>query len=175
MSRGATIASPTGGGPATIWAVHEPPVPGLEFLARFDVELAPPIDVGDVGTGRRRVIPITGGRFTGPLLSGRVLPGGADWQLVEADGTARIDTRYGLETADGAPIFIATRGVRHGPPEVLAALRRGESVDPARYSFRVVVDLETGVQRYAWLNRALIVGAGMRLPSSVAFNAYLVT
>ncbi|HZU17605.1 MAG TPA: DUF3237 domain-containing protein [Candidatus Dormibacteraeota bacterium] len=152
-----------------------PPSPSLEFLARFEVELGEPLEVGETGGGRRRIIPIVGGRFRGPRLSGRVLPGGADWQLVEARGVARIDTRYALETDDGALVFISTRGVRHGPPEVIAALARGEWVDPGRYYFRVTLRFETGAPAYDWLNRAVAVGAAVRLPAAVVYDAFLVT
>jgi hypothetical protein len=152
-----------------------PPTPALEFLARFEIELGEPLEVGEVGSGRRRIIPIAGGRFQGPRLSGRVLPGGADWQLVEAGGVARIDTRYALETDDGAPVFISTQGIRHGPPEVVAALARGEWVDPDRYYFRVAVRFETGVPAYDWLNRALVIAAAVRLPAAVIYDAFLIT
>jgi hypothetical protein len=154
---------------------YPPPVPGLQFLAKFEVELGLIQELGDIGIGRRRVIPITGGHFEGPDFKGKVLSLGADWQLVYHDGTAVIDTRYGLETDDGALIYITTNGFRHGPPEVIAAIGRGEPVDPAKYYFRVNVRFETGASKYLWLNRTLAVGAGMRLANSVLFTAYRVT
>ncbi len=153
----------------------EPPTPGLEFLARFEVELGPPLEVGKIGGGWRRIIPIANGRFRGPRFTGQVLPGGADWQLVQADGLARIDTRYTLQTDDGALVFIATQGVRHGPPEVIEALARGEWVDPRRYYFRVTLRFETGAPAYDWLNRVVAVGAAVRLPAVVVYNAFIVT
>ncbi|HLH67944.1 MAG TPA: DUF3237 domain-containing protein [Candidatus Dormibacteraeota bacterium] len=152
-----------------------PPTPGLELLARFEVELGKPLEVGEVGTGQRRIIPIVGGRFRGPRFNGRVLPGGADWQLVQADGVARIDTRYALQTDDGASVFISTGGIRHGPPEVIAALARGEWVEPSRYYFRVALRFETGAQAYGWLNRAVAIAAAVRLPEAVVYDAFLVT
>lgn len=154
---------------------YPPPVPGLEFLAKFEVELGPIQELGDIGIGRRRVIPITGGKFEGPDFKGKVLCLGADWQLVCQDGTAVIDTRYGLETEDGALIYITTNGFRHGPPEVIAAIGRGETVDPAKYYFRVNIRFETGARKYLWLNRTLAVGAGMRLANNVLFTGYRVT
>src|SRR5277367_4754503 len=111
------------------------PVPGLEPLAHVEVHLGEPLEIGHTPAGRRRVIPIVGGRFDGAKLRGEVLGGGADWQSVLDDGTAIIDTRYTLRTHDGALIAIATRGQRHGPPDVLAAVARGESVDPTTYYF----------------------------------------
>ena len=79
-------------------------------------------ELGATPLGRRRVIPITGGRFSGERLSGRVLPGGADWQVIRADGVADLDARYTLETADGALIYVRNKGYRHGPDEVIKRL-----------------------------------------------------
>jgi hypothetical protein len=152
-----------------------PPVPGLELLARFEVELGPITDLGEVGMGKRRLVPITGGKFEGTRLKGKVLPGGADWQLVQSDGVARIDTRYSLETDDGAIIGIATQGVRHGPSEIITALSKGRNVDPSRYYFRFVASFETGASKYSWLNRVIAIGSGMRLANAVIYNAYVVT
>ena len=154
-----------------------PPQPRLEFLARFTVNLHDPVlELGQTGPwGRRRIIPITGGRFAGPRLTGEVLPNGADWQIVQPDGLARIDTRYALRTDDGALIYIQTRGFRHGPEDVLSELFQGNPVDPNRYYFRVTVDFEAGDPRYAWLNRTVAIGAGMRLARSVVYDAYAVT
>lgn len=157
-------------------AQFEPPKPGLEFLARFEVSLdAPILEVGEVeGVGKRRIIPITGGTFSGPRLSGQILNNGADWQVVQADGLARLDTRYALKTEDGALIYIQTRGFRYGPPDVMEELARGHPVDPHKYFFRVYVQFETSASRYAWLNRAMAIGAGMRLLNAVVYDAYLI-
>ena len=108
------------------------------------------------------IAPITGGQFEGPRLRGRVLPGGGDWTLLRADGVLELDLRLTLETDDGALIHMTSFGYRHGPPEVLAALGRGESVDPASYYFRTTPRFETGDPRYAFLNRILAVSAGDR-------------
>jgi hypothetical protein len=152
----------------------EPPKPGLEFMARFEVTLDVPIlELGQVeGVGKRRIIPITGGKFAGPSLSGIILNNGADWQLVSADGLARLDTRYALKTNDGALIYIQTRGVRYGPADVISEIAKGNPVDPNRYYFRVYIQFETGNARYAWLNRAMAIGSGMRLRNSVIYDAY---
>jgi len=134
----------------------------LEPLFRATITLAPPQELGDAPLGRRRIIPITGGRIEGARLKGRVLPGGADWQILRADGVADLDARYTVESDDGALIYVSNRGLRHGPPEVLAQLARGEDVDPARYYMRTQPWFETGDARYAWLNRAICVGSGAR-------------
>lgn len=156
----------------TIVSAFDPPTPALQYLARFEVEVAPPQDFGDTPWGRRRIIDITGGRFTGPALRGRVLPGGADWQIVHADGSTAVDTRYSLQTEDGDLIHIRTRGVRCGAKEVIDALGRGEDVDPASYYFRVFVEFETGSAELDWLNRTLAVGAGMRTADAVVYDAH---
>ncbi|MBX5489818.1 MAG: DUF3237 domain-containing protein [Chloroflexi bacterium] len=156
-------------------AVPTPPVPALQHLARFDVAIGDPLDLGEVGTGRRRVIPILGGHFHGPAFQGTILPGGADWQLVLPDGTALIDTRYTLRTHDDAVVYIATRGVRSGPPAVLERIAAGEVVDPSAYYFRVGVTFETGHPAYRWLTTRLFVAAAVRLANRVLYDAYQLT
>ncbi|HLI27329.1 MAG TPA: DUF3237 domain-containing protein [Chloroflexota bacterium] len=153
----------------------EPPVPALQHLARFEVEVGDPLELGETPAGRRRIIPIQGGRFQGPAFQGTILPGGADWQLVLADGTAVIDTRYTLRTADDALIYITTRGYRSGSPEVLARIAAGEPVDPRRYYFRVLVGFETGHPAYRWLTTRVCVGAALRLKNLVVYDAYQLT
>src|SRR5690348_4090548 len=131
-------------------------------LMTLQVVVPPPQKLGAVPHGTRVIAPITGGQFEGPRLRGKVLPGGGDWTLLRADGVLELDLRLTLETDDGALIHMTSFGYRHGPPEVLAALRRGESVDPASYYFRTTPRFETGDPRYAFLNRILAVSAGDR-------------
>ncbi|MEV0612745.1 DUF3237 domain-containing protein [Nonomuraea sp. NPDC050404] len=147
----------------------------LEPLATFHVALDPILDLGHSPWGHRRVINIVGGSFDGPRLSGVVLPGGADWQVVHADGTISVDTRYTLRTHDGALLYISTSGVRHGPPEVLDRLGRGEEVDPSEYYFRLFCRFETGDERYHWLNRTLTVASAARTAATVRYDAYTLT
>ncbi len=144
----------------------------LRPLLKAEIALAPPQELGDTPQGRRRIIGITGGRFSGERLSGRVLPGGADWQLVRADGVADLDARYTLETGDGALIYVRNRGYRHGPAEVLARLARAEDVDPALYYMRTTPSFETGDARYAWLNRIVCVATGARRPAAVELEVF---
>ena len=144
----------------------------LEHLFDASVTLAPVLEFGDTPAGRRRVIGITGGTFSGKRMSGRILDGGADWQVIRADGTAELDTRYTLETDDGALIYIQNWGYRHGPAEVIARLGRGEAVDPSLYYFRTVPTFETSSAKYAWLNSAICVGTGARLADGVELKVY---
>ena len=144
----------------------------LQPLFRAEITLAPAQELGDAPQGRRRIIGITGGRFSGERLSGRVLPGGADWQLVRADGVADLDARYTLETSDGALIYVRNRGYRHGSPEIIRRLASGEAVDPSLYYMRTTPRFETGDARYAWLNRIICVASGARRRDAVELDVF---
>ncbi|HKI65272.1 MAG TPA: DUF3237 domain-containing protein [Burkholderiales bacterium] len=146
----------------------------LERLFRAEITLALAQELGDGPQGRRRIIPITGGTVSGPRLSGRVLPGGADWQIVRPDGVAYLDARYTIETHDGVLVYVRNRGYRHGPPQVIARLAAGEAVDPTLYYMRTTPWFETGDARYAWLNRTVCVGSGERLAAAVRIDFYAV-
>ena len=148
--------------------------PVLDYVCSLHVELDAPLELGAGRSGTRRIIPIIGGRVTGERLKGRVLNLGADWQTVFRDGVAELDTRYTLETDDGALIDIANYGFRHGPEAVMSALARGEDVDPTLYYMRTQARLETGDARYAWVNRTVFVGMGRRLASAVLIDLYAV-
>lgn len=151
------------------------PDPRLEFFAELTVDLGPMRQLGAGRAGQRRIIPIVGGTMTGPGLTGRVLDVGADWQTGFADGLAELDTRYALETDDGATIEIVNYGFRHGPAEVIDAIARGEDVAPDSYYMRTHARLETGDSRYNWVNRTLFVGVGARRARSVVMRLYAVT
>ena len=146
----------------------------LEALLRSQITLAAVQELGETPLGRRRIIPITGGAFEGARLRGRVLPGGADWQVVRADGLADLDARYTLETDDGALVYVRNRGYRHGAPEVIARLAKGEAVDPSLYYMRTTPCFETGDARYAWLNRLVCVATGARRAAAVELDVYFV-
>jgi hypothetical protein len=139
---------------------------------KADITLAAPQELGESPLGRRRIINITGGTFRGKRLSGKVLPGGADWQVIRPDGVADLDARYTLETEDGALIYVRNHGYRHGPADVLKKLSLGEEVDPSLYYMRTTPLFETGDQRYAWLNRLICVGTGARKKSSVHLEIF---
>lgn len=120
--------------------------------------------LGTVPHGTRTIVPVTGGDFEGPRLRGKVLPGGGDWLLLRSDGVLELDLRITLETDDHALIYMTFQGLRHGPPDAIAALGRGEVVDPARYYFRTVPRFETSGETYAFLNRIVTVGVGETRP-----------
>src|SRR6266851_5436076 len=91
-------------------------------IFRIDAELADVLPLGHTPYGERRMIGILGGRVTGERLGGHILPGGADWQIIRADGAADIKARYVIETETGARVLVTSEGLRHGPPDVLAKL-----------------------------------------------------
>ena len=144
----------------------------LRNLFRAEITLATPQELGETPLGRRRIIGITGGSFSGARLSGRVLAGGADWQVVREDGVADLDARYTLETHDGALIYVRNRGYRHGPVAILEKLAAGQAVDPSLYYMRTTPLFETGDARYAWLNRMICVGTGARRPNAVEIEVF---
>lgn len=148
------------------------PRPTLDLVCTLEVALDPIREMGPGRAGQRRIIPIVGGRVTGNQISGRILNLGADWQTIFADGLAELDTRYAIETDDGAIIEVINYGLRHGPAEVLAAVARGEEVDPSTYYMRTHARLETGDDRYGWVNRTLFVGVGARHQQAVQVDLY---
>jgi hypothetical protein len=151
------------------------PEPRLTLIYRLEAALGEPVDVGEVSAGRRRIVPLTGGTFSGPELNGELLPGAsADWQIVLPDGTALGDIRYTLQTDGGALLYVQSQGVRHGSPEVLERLGRGEDVDASEYTFRTSTRIETASQELDWLNRGVFIGVGGRRPGAVLYETYLV-
>lgn len=136
--------------------------PRLDFICAAQVTVDVPLDLGDVAKGGRRIVPITGGEFAGPDMRGEVLPGGADWQVLRSDGVAELEARYTLRTDDGALIYVRNLALRHGPPEVMAAIAAGRPVAPDSYYFRGATFFETSAARYAWLARHIVVCSGHR-------------
>ena len=138
------------------------------------VQVGPPTELGEVPRGRRRIIPILGGTFEGPKLRGKVVPGGADWQIVRADGLAELDTRYLLQTDAGSLIYIQNAGIRHAPPDVTKKLLAGQPVDPSQVYFKTVPIFETSAPELQWLTRSIFVGTGERRPTEVVIRVWRV-
>ena len=145
---------------------------GKEPIFAIHAELADIMNLGRTPLGERRVIGILGGSVRGPKLQGRILPGGADWQLIRGDGVADIQARYTIETDAGARILVSSDGLRHGPPGAMERLARGDSVDPALYYFRTVMRFETADPAVAWLNRILALARGQREARAVRLDVY---
>ena len=125
---------------------------------------APSQKIGATPHGLRSIVPVIGGDFEGPRLRGKVVPGGGDWLLLRSDAVLELDLRITLETDDRALIHMSFQGLRHGPADVIAALGRGEVVDPATYYFRTVPRFETSAEKYAFLNRIITVSVGETRP-----------
>lgn len=148
--------------------------PHLEHVCDLTVELARPHEMGAGSAGTRRIIPIVGGSADGPLIAGRVLDVGADWQTVFSNGVADLDARYAIETSDGAVIEVISRGIRHASPEVAARIAAGEAVSPTEYYMRTAIRLECGYPDYSWVNRSIFVAAGGKVGSTVRLAVFRV-
>jgi len=149
--------------------------PGLEFAFRISVDLTAGVqELGNTGKGIRKVVPITGGTFEGPNIKGRVIPGGYDWQLLRFDEIVEVDARYMLQTDGGDLITLRNTGLRHGPPEVMQRLAKGEEVDASEYYFRSIPLFETGNPELAWLMRSIFIATGIRKAKQVFIDVWRV-
>lgn len=154
-------------------------VPKLELTLDVRAQVGAPVEIGHVGRGRRRIVPILGGTCEGQarfrdLLTGHVQPGGADWQLIHEDGFTEADARYTLETDRGDLVYVQNRGIRHAPPEIIRKLLAGEAVDPSLVYFCSTPVFETAAPDLQWLTRAIFVGVGERYPSDVVIRFWMV-
>jgi uncharacterized protein DUF3237 len=151
------------------------PDPRLSLVFRLEATVGPPLELGEVSQGRRRIVPLTGGTFRGPELSGSLLPGvSADWQIVLPDGTSIGDVRFTLQTDDGDLLYVQMRGVRHGTAEVLERLGRGEDVDASEYTFRTSTQIESAAPDLVWINKGVFLSVGGREAGRVIYETYLV-
>ncbi|KAK4182486.1 hypothetical protein QBC35DRAFT_395888 [Podospora australis] len=132
-----------------------PKSPSLNFLYSLNCTLGPALQVGGGPIGTRTVIPITGGTFSGPRLSGKVLNLGADWGLTDSKGLFSADTRYQLQTNDGAHIFIRTSGPTQSDGYI-----------------HLRIQFETGSSKYYWLNNIIAVGILKAGAGGVAIDAW---
>ena len=146
--------------------------PALALFAALEVEVGTPVEVGRVAGGLRRVIPILGGSCTGRGFNARVLPGGADFQLVVSETVARLEARYVLETDAGDRIYVHNDALRTAPAEVMARLVRGEAVDPRDVYFRCVPRFECAAPALAWIGERVFVGTGVRRQAVVQMRFF---
>ncbi|MDQ2735686.1 MAG: DUF3237 domain-containing protein [Pseudomonadota bacterium] len=156
------------------FAAHADPLaaPGLVAFADLTVEVGAPLEIGAVAAGFRRVIPILGGRCVARDWTARVVPGGADFQLIVSPTMARLEARYVLETEAGELVYVHNDAVRTAPVEVMARLVRGEPVDPQQVYFRCVPRFECAVPALAWICQRVFLGTGLRRPSEVAMRFF---
>lgn len=149
--------------------------PELEFAFKVVAALEPPIEQGTWDGLRRRIVPINGGTVEGPRFKGKIAPGGADWQtLAASDGLSALDARYTLQHEDGTIVGVVNRGVRRGPPEVMARLAAGEWVDPVAYYFRASPMFDAPPGPHRWLSESTFVCVGKRWPDSVELEMWRV-
>jgi hypothetical protein len=145
---------------------------GIRLIPLFDLTagLAPTIVLCHGPRGERRMVPVLSGTFEGSRLRGTILPGGVDWQIIRPDGVAEIEAHYSLQTDDGAIIRVINKGYRHGPPDVMQRLAKGEPVPSSEYYFRAAPVFEAPLGRYEWLGRGLFISTGERSPNSVVLH-----
>ena len=154
---------------------HQLPDPRLSKVYRLEATLGQPLELGDIAHGHRRIVPLSGGKFTGPELNGELLPGSSgDWQIVLPDGTTLGGIRYTLRTDGGDLLYVQSRSVRHGTVEVLARLARGEDVDASEYTFRTSTQIETAAADLDWMNRGVFISVAGRQAAAVIYETYLV-
>jgi Protein of unknown function (DUF3237) len=144
----------------------------FDYLFAINAEVGELVTMGPAPLGERRVVNILGGTFEGPSLRGDVLCGGADWQIARRDGVLELDARYALREARGGLVQVVSQGFRHGPPDVMDRLARGEDVDPADYFFRTIMRFETGAGELAWLNKTIAVATAARKARRVELRAW---
>jgi hypothetical protein len=146
--------------------------PELKFFADLSVEVAKPIEVGKTIHGTRRLISILGGTATGVGWTARVLPGGADFQLIVNAQMAELDARYALETDAGDVIYVQNHAIRTASPEVMTQLIQGEVVNPDSVYFRCTPRFETASPALSWISERLFIGTGARHPDRVVMRFF---
>ena len=149
--------------------------PQLEFTLELRVNIGPALELGENSCGTRRNVPIMGGTFEGPQISGRILPGGADCQFVESEGLTFLDAQYVIETEDGIRIGVRNQGIRHGAKEVIARIAAGETVPCSQYYFRTSPRFFPPVGRHERLKKSIFIGVAERYAESVIVRVWQVT
>ncbi len=153
-------------------SVNDMYAPQLEKIFSIEVSVDPPVVVGqDEIHGRRQLIPISGGIVTG-RLTGKVLPGGVDSQIIRPDGFTELVARYAIQLDDGCSVYIDNAGVRRVDPAVAAEVANGKIADPKYVYFVTVPTFETYDSKYAWLEKSIFLCRGVRLPDKVLLNYY---
>ena len=129
---------------------------------------------GEIGTGVRRIIPIIGGEVKGETVNGKVLPFGADFQIIRPNELIELEAKYAFETDDGAVVYVENKGIRFGPVDLLQKLKRGEPVDPDLIYCRTVPKFETGAEKYRWLMQNIFIASAARHADRVVIDVHQV-
>ena len=150
--------------------------PTLEtkYVFTITAKIAGVTTAGDIGSGVRRIIPIVGGEVKGEGVNGKVLPFGADFQIIRPNELIELEAKYAFETDDGAVVYVENKGMRFGPVELLQKLKRGEPVDPKLIYFRTVPRFETGHEKYRWLMEKIFIGSAARHADRVVIDVHQV-
>lgn len=152
-----------------------PSAPALLPMAHIDCQVGALVTLGPGPSGERRYVPLGGGVVRGPELNGTLVEGGVDWQVNRADGVLEIAAHYVIRADDGALIEVRSEGLRHGAPEVMQRLARGESVGRDEYFFRTLVRFTTGAPQWAHLNKVMAIASGEREASWVRLDLYRIS
>ena len=150
------------------------PVLETRYVFTITARIGDVTSAGDIGYGVRRIIPITGGEVKGGGVNGKVLPFGADFQIIRPNELIELEAKYAFETDDGAVVYVENKGIRFGPVELLQRLKRGEPVDPALIYCRTVPKFETGSEKYRWLMEHLFIGSAARHADRVVVDVHQV-
>ncbi|MEU3846505.1 DUF3237 domain-containing protein [Micrococcus terreus] len=148
--------------------------PELEYLTHLEILVGTPVEVGQTHAGLRRMIPILGGSATGPELTGTILPGGADFQVLRSETVTDLDARYVIESDTGERVFVTNLAYRTGSAEDVAALVRGEQVPAERIYFRCAPRFEVSGAELSWLESTVVIGSGRREPDRVVIDLWSV-
>ncbi len=148
--------------------------PQLEFLYHLDAELGPPVPIGDTPRGNRMIVPVLGGRFEGPRISGTIQPGGTDALLIRPDGITELDVRATLETNDGALIYCAYRGLATNVPAVMPRWAQGEEISPDEYTITATPSFETSAPQYRWLHESVAIAKITLVRGGVSYEVFTV-
>ena len=150
-----------------------PQPPALVHMTRVVCEVGALVSLGGPAKhGERRFVPLGGGTVVGPELSGTLVEGGVDWQVQRADGVTDISAHYVIRTEDGALVEVQSDGMRHGPPEVMARLARGEPVAGSEYFFRTLMRFTTGHPAWLHLNKVMAIAVGQRERQRVLLDVW---
>jgi Protein of unknown function (DUF3237) len=152
-----------------------PTPPALVPLTQVRCEVGALVSLGVAKYGERRYVPLLGGRVAGPELNGSIVEGGVDWQINRADGVLDIAAHYVIRADDGGLIEVQSDGMRHGPPEVMARLARGDAVARDEYFFRTLMRFQTGAPQWLHLNKVMALAVGQRQAKLVVLDVYRIT
>jgi len=150
------------------------PILETRYVFTITAGIADVTTAGDIGSGVRRIIPITGGEVKGADICGKVLPFGADFQIIRPNELIELEAKYAFETDDGAVVYVENKGMRFGPVDLLQKLKRGEPVDPKLIYFRTAPRFETGAPKYRWLMEHIFIGSAARHADRVVIDVHQV-